>query len=368
MRRTLSPEAANSPSQEAGHGVKNEPRNFRQKNRDDAGVPAGRASGAGDGAEGRSVRGGAAQDAGHRRVRRRPVGVHGIRQEVAYQQAGDGTPQKSPAAEGVRFMREFRLGDGSNGEFEAGRPRARRRVKPNEKWTSSRHQQGRGFAGVVKRHHFRGSDATHGSMFHRAPGSIGASSFPSRVFPGMRMGGHMGTDRVTVRNLEIVEVDVEDNVILVKERARFGAERQIRHRPEVEGGPGRDIAMPSVGVIDFVINRRSGRVDLAGRGFRRAGQRGAAGTSGPALPGGIRRNETPEQDAARSGRVGQALEAKGHRPGPHGIDSQSAVEARRNDAWSQPRDYAYKLPRKMQLGALPSALSAKLRDEGEAAG
>ena len=76
--------------------------------------------------------------------------------------------------------------------------------------------KGRGFAGVVKRHHFRGSDATHGSMFHRAPGSIGASSFPSRVFPGMRMGGHMGTDRVTVRNLEIVEVDTEDNVILVK--------------------------------------------------------------------------------------------------------------------------------------------------------
>ncbi|MEO8050867.1 MAG: 50S ribosomal protein L3, partial [Acidobacteriota bacterium] len=53
-------------------------------------------------------------------------------------------------------------------------------------------------------------------MFHRAAGSIGASSFPSRVFPGMRMGGQMGNSRVTVRNLEIVEVDVEDNVILVK--------------------------------------------------------------------------------------------------------------------------------------------------------
>jgi large subunit ribosomal protein L3 len=76
--------------------------------------------------------------------------------------------------------------------------------------------KGRGFAGVVKRHHFRGGDATHGSMFHRAPGSIGASSFPSRVFPGTRMGGQMGTDRVTVRNLEIIEVDAEDNVILVK--------------------------------------------------------------------------------------------------------------------------------------------------------
>jgi large subunit ribosomal protein L3 len=76
--------------------------------------------------------------------------------------------------------------------------------------------KGRGFAGVVRRHHFRGSDATHGSMFHRAPGSIGASSFPSRVFPGMRMGGQMGNVRVTVRNLVIVEVDAEENVILVK--------------------------------------------------------------------------------------------------------------------------------------------------------
>src|SRR6266508_2850032 len=61
-----------------------------------------------------------------------------------------------------------------------------------------------------------GGDGTNGSMFHRAPGSIGASSFPSRVVPGMRMGGHMGNERVTVRNLEIIEVDTEDNVLVVK--------------------------------------------------------------------------------------------------------------------------------------------------------
>jgi large subunit ribosomal protein L3 len=76
--------------------------------------------------------------------------------------------------------------------------------------------KGRGFAGFVKRHHFRGGDASHGSMFHRAPGSIGASSFPSRVFPGMRAAGHLGTQRVTVRNLEIIDVDAEDNVLMVK--------------------------------------------------------------------------------------------------------------------------------------------------------
>ena len=61
--------------------------------------------------------------------------------------------------------------------------------------------RGKGFQGVVKRHHFAGGAASHGSMFHRAPGSIGASSYPSRVVKGMRMGGHMGSDRVTVRNL-----------------------------------------------------------------------------------------------------------------------------------------------------------------------
>jgi len=76
--------------------------------------------------------------------------------------------------------------------------------------------KGRGFAGLVKRHHFRGGEGSHGSMFHRAPGSIGSSSFPSRVFPGMRMAGHMGDAQVTVRNLEIVEVDTEDNVLMVK--------------------------------------------------------------------------------------------------------------------------------------------------------
>ena len=76
--------------------------------------------------------------------------------------------------------------------------------------------KGKGFGSLIKRHHFKGGPGSHGSMFHRAPGSIGASSFPSRVFPGMRMAGQLGTARVTVRNLEIVEVDAEENVLLIK--------------------------------------------------------------------------------------------------------------------------------------------------------
>ena len=76
--------------------------------------------------------------------------------------------------------------------------------------------RGKGFQGVVRRHHFKGGVASHGSMHHRAPGSIGASSYPSRVVKGMRMGGHMGAARVTVRNLKVIRVDAENDLLLVE--------------------------------------------------------------------------------------------------------------------------------------------------------
>jgi large subunit ribosomal protein L3 len=76
--------------------------------------------------------------------------------------------------------------------------------------------RGKGFQGVVKRHHFAGGAATHGSMFHRAPGSIGASSFPSRVIKGMRAAGRMGGDRVTVRNLKVLRVDADNHLLIVE--------------------------------------------------------------------------------------------------------------------------------------------------------
>jgi large subunit ribosomal protein L3 len=75
--------------------------------------------------------------------------------------------------------------------------------------------KGRGFAGVVRRHGFGGGPKSHGHMF-QVQGSIGASSFPSRVLPGMRMPGHMGVDRVTVRNLRIRGIDLEENLIMVE--------------------------------------------------------------------------------------------------------------------------------------------------------
>jgi large subunit ribosomal protein L3 len=94
--------------------------------------------------------------------------------------------------------------------------------------------KGKGFQGVVRRHGFRGGRNSHGSMFHRAPGGIGASSDPSRVYPGTRMPGHMGTTQNTVMNLKVVKVDSENNLLFVK-GAVPGADGEIvTVRPSVK--------------------------------------------------------------------------------------------------------------------------------------
>ena len=125
---------------------------------------------------------------------------------------------KKAGVESAKFLREFRLDTGipSQGDMKAGDQVLVSEFKAKDMVDVIGVSKGKGFAGVVKRHGFRGGESTHGSMHHRAPGSIGASSFPSRVVPGMRMGGHMGDAQVTVRNLEIVDIDVEDNLIVVK--------------------------------------------------------------------------------------------------------------------------------------------------------
>src|SRR5215510_10848349 len=111
---------------------------------------------------------------------------------------------KKAGVEGTKFMKEFRMRPGDD-DLKAGDKVLVDQFKPKDKVDVIGVSKGRGFAGLVKRHHFRGGGGSHGSMFHRAAGSIGASSFPSRVLPGMRMGGHMGSERVTVRNLEVME-------------------------------------------------------------------------------------------------------------------------------------------------------------------
>jgi len=113
-----------------------------------------------------------------------------------------------------RVLREFRVAEGS--EVKVGDKLSVELFAPGDVVHVTGISKGKGFQGVVKRHHFRGGAATHGSMFHRAPGSIGASAFPSRVLKGMRGAGHMGSDRVTVRNLEVVRVDAGNNVLVVR--------------------------------------------------------------------------------------------------------------------------------------------------------
>jgi large subunit ribosomal protein L3 len=125
---------------------------------------------------------------------------------------------KKAGTEGAKFLKEFRLDTGTpnQGDLKIGDQVLVSDFKIKDKVDVIGVSKGRGFAGVVKRHKFGGGEDSHGSMHHRAPGSIGASSFPSRVVPGMRMGGHMGNEQVTVRNLEIIDVDTEDNVLVVK--------------------------------------------------------------------------------------------------------------------------------------------------------
>lgn len=112
-----------------------------------------------------------------------------------------------------RILREFRVDVEG---YEPGQEMKAEVFEPGEYVDIVGTTKGKGFAGVVKRHGFRGGRSTHGSMFHRAPGSIGASADPSRVFKGTKLPGHMGSTRKTVQNLQVWAVRPELNVILVK--------------------------------------------------------------------------------------------------------------------------------------------------------
>ena len=121
---------------------------------------------------------------------------------------------KKANAAPVRVLREMRIEGGDS-------PKPGDQVlcdifNPQERVHIIGTSKGRGFAGLIKRHHFRGGRASHGSMFHRAPGSIGSSAYPSRVLKGMRMAGHMGSQRVTVQNIRIERVDQENNLIYLR--------------------------------------------------------------------------------------------------------------------------------------------------------
>jgi large subunit ribosomal protein L3 len=137
----------------------------------------------------------------------------GVGQKKRLTQPERGHRRKSGASS--RWLREVRADDVEG--YEPGQVLKCDEFEAGERVDITGTSKGRGFAGVVKRHGFRGGPKTHGqSDRHRAPGAIGGSASPGKVFKGMRMAGRMGNDRVTVQNLEVVRVDPERNLILVR--------------------------------------------------------------------------------------------------------------------------------------------------------
>jgi large subunit ribosomal protein L3 len=122
--------------------------------------------------------------------------------------------EKHGAKSGFRYLREFRLAEASG--YEEGQEITVEVFEIGDKVDVIGTSKGKGFAGTVKRWHFHRGPMTHGSMSHRAPGSIGASAYPSRVVKGKKLPGQMGNARVTIKNLEVVDVRPEENLLLVK--------------------------------------------------------------------------------------------------------------------------------------------------------
>ena len=133
---------------------------------------------------------------------------------VSKPQAGHFAQAKVEAGD---LIAEFRLDDADEGDYETGNEIKVDLFEEGQKVDVIGTSIGKGYAGTVKRHNFRTQDATHGnSLAHRAPGSIGQNQTPGRVFKGKKMSGHMGNARSTVQNLEVVRVDAERNLLLIK--------------------------------------------------------------------------------------------------------------------------------------------------------
>jgi large subunit ribosomal protein L3 len=118
---------------------------------------------------------------------------------------------KKAGVKPYKMLKEFPVGGLKVGEFITVEKFAK-----GDRVSVSGISKGKGFQGVMKRHHFAGGPGSHGSMFNRAPGSIGASSYPSRVWKNQKMPGHMGSEKITVKNVEIVGVRAEQNLLLIR--------------------------------------------------------------------------------------------------------------------------------------------------------
>ncbi|MEO5573071.1 MAG: 50S ribosomal protein L3 [Gammaproteobacteria bacterium] len=140
----------------------------------------------------------------------------GTRRATRVTKAAAGHFAKAGVAAG-RSLWEFRLDDGEGEDMAAGAEIKVNIFEPGQKVDVAGTTIGKGFAGTIKRHHFTMGDATHGnSLSHRSPGSIGQNQSPGRVFKGKKMSGHLGNVRRTVQTLEVVRVDAERNLLLIK--------------------------------------------------------------------------------------------------------------------------------------------------------
>lgn len=128
----------------------------------------------------------------------------------------------------VRHLREVRVEDAS--EYKPGDTVTVANFADTKLVDVTGTSKGKGFAGVMKRYHFAGGPGGHGAHFHRAPGSVGMCATPSRVLKGLRLPGHMGCDTVTVKNLELVRIDEEQNLILIKGAVPGGKNATVRIR------------------------------------------------------------------------------------------------------------------------------------------
>ena len=135
--------------------------------------------------------------------------------------------------EPCRYLREVRVDNAS--EYNPGDQQTVAAFNEVKKVDVTGTSKGKGFAGVIKRHGFGGGPGGHGAHFHRAPGSIGQCATPSRVLKGVRLPGHMGCDRVTVKNLEVVRIDEDLNLILVKGAVPGGKNGIVRVRMAGDG-------------------------------------------------------------------------------------------------------------------------------------
>ena len=130
---------------------------------------------------------------------------------------------------------ELRLTDSEGSDLEAGAELNVEQFETGQKVDVTGTSIGKGFAGAVKRHNFAMQDATHGnSLSHRAPGSIGQCQTPGRVFKGKKMAGHMGDERVTTQNLEVIKIDSERNLLLIKGAVPGAKNGQVTVRPSVK--------------------------------------------------------------------------------------------------------------------------------------